>query len=200
MAEAPLLAGREQIEQVVALTVLLSVLLHGLTAAPSLPPTPDRSRRWGRMRRRSNERSRCRPAWAPYRPVFSEVDEAGCGIHMERDRDMSKEEITQTEPQTQPQAEPPIVSTGPGAAMPSQGRWARAPTWQVARTVAVALLTTAVVLGALFLLWQVRTFIGWFVIALFLAAVLNPAVNWLQRRHRMIKRPLAIGSPTWGYW
>ena len=37
-----------------------------------------------------------------------------------------------------------------------------------------------------------RTFVSWFVIALFLAAVLNPAVNWLQRRHRLIKRPLAI--------
>jgi predicted PurR-regulated permease PerM len=60
------------------------------------------------------------------------------------------------------------------------------------RTVAIALLTTAVVLGALFLLWQVRTFVGWFVIALFVAAVLNPAVNWLQRRHRLLKRPLAI--------
>ena len=34
VAEAPLLTGREQIEQVVALTVLCSVLLHGLTAAP----------------------------------------------------------------------------------------------------------------------------------------------------------------------
>jgi sodium/hydrogen antiporter len=34
VAEAPLLAGREQIEVVVALTVLLSVLLHGVTAAP----------------------------------------------------------------------------------------------------------------------------------------------------------------------
>jgi predicted PurR-regulated permease PerM len=31
------------------------------------------------------------------------------------------------------------------------------------------------------------------VIALFLAAVLNPAVSWLQRRHRLMKRPLAIG-------
>jgi predicted PurR-regulated permease PerM len=112
---------------------------------------------------------------------------------MERDKDMSKEEITQADTQTEPQAEPPIVTTGPGVAMPSQGSgWARAPTWQVARTVAVALLTAAVVLGALFLLWQVRTFIGWFVIALFLAAVLNPAVNWLQRRHRLLKRPLAI--------
>ena len=38
-----------------------------------------------------------------------------------------------------------------------------------------------------------RTFIGWLVVPLFLAAVLNPAVNWLQRRHRLIKRPLAIG-------
>jgi predicted PurR-regulated permease PerM len=78
--------------------------------------------------------------------------------------------------------------------MPSQGAgWARASTLQVVRTVAIGLLTTAAVLGALFLLWKVRTFIGWFVIALFLAAVLNPAVNWLQRRHRLIKRPLAIG-------
>ena len=34
VAEAPLLAGREVIEAVVALTVLLSVLLHGVTAAP----------------------------------------------------------------------------------------------------------------------------------------------------------------------
>jgi hypothetical protein len=41
----------------------------------------------------------------------------------------------------------------------------------VVHTVAAALLTTAVVVGALFLLWQVRTFVGWFVIALFLAAV-----------------------------
>src|SRR5919106_6161781 len=78
--------------------------------------------------------------------------------------------------------------------MPSQDvGWARASTSQVVRTVAIGLLTTAAVLGALFLLWQVRTFIGWFVIALFLAAVLNPTVNWLQRRHRLIKRPLAIG-------
>jgi sodium/hydrogen antiporter len=34
VAEAPLLAGREELEAVVALTVLLSVLLHGVTAAP----------------------------------------------------------------------------------------------------------------------------------------------------------------------
>ena len=34
VAEAPLLSGRDEIELVVALTVLLSVLLHGVTAAP----------------------------------------------------------------------------------------------------------------------------------------------------------------------
>jgi NhaP-type Na+/H+ or K+/H+ antiporter len=34
VAEAPLLTGREEVEQVVAMTVLFSVLLHGLTAAP----------------------------------------------------------------------------------------------------------------------------------------------------------------------
>jgi sodium/hydrogen antiporter len=34
VAEAPLLTGREEIVQVVALTVLFSVLLHGLTAGP----------------------------------------------------------------------------------------------------------------------------------------------------------------------
>ena len=70
--------------------------------------------------------------------------------------------------------------------------WAGAPTSQVVRTVAAALLTVVVVLVALFLLWQLRTFVGWLVISLFLAAVLNPVVNWLQRRHRLIKRPLAI--------
>jgi sodium/hydrogen antiporter len=32
--EAPLLAGRDEMEMVVTLTVLLSVLLHGVTAAP----------------------------------------------------------------------------------------------------------------------------------------------------------------------
>lgn len=70
--------------------------------------------------------------------------------------------------------------------------WVRFTPSQVMRTVAVALLTAAVVLGGLLLLWQVRTLIGWFVIALCLAVVLNPIVNWLQRRHRMIKRSIAI--------
>ena len=120
VAEAPLLAGREQIEQVVALTVLLSVLLHGLTAAPLSATYARQAQKMGPDAPEKQRAVECRPAWAPHRPVFSEMDEAGCGIHMERDRDMSKEEITQTEPQTQPQAEPPIVSTGPGAAMPSQ--------------------------------------------------------------------------------
>src|SRR5215217_577773 len=110
---------------------------------------------------------------------------------------MNKEEAAQSgtgaEPQPKPETTPTEPNTEPNNSMPSRdGGWARASTSQVIRTVAFALLTTAVVLGAFFLLWQVRTFIGWFVIALFLAAVLNPAVNWLQRRHRLMKRPLAI--------
>src|SRR5215211_3515694 len=107
---------------------------------------------------------------------------------------MNEEENPQAEPQAQPRAQPETTPTEPDAPMPSQNfGWAGASPTRVMRTVAVALLTTAVVLGALFLLWQVRTFIGWLVIALFLAAVLNPAVNWLQRRHRLMKRPIAIG-------
>src|ERR671910_890024 len=115
---------------------------------------------------------------------------------------MSENEDSQPQPQpeqqaaapAQPQVEkPPTMPAGPNSSMASQGAgWARASPSQVVRTVAIALLTTVVVLGVLFLLWQVRTFVGWFIIALFLAAVLNPAVNWLQRRHRLIKRPLAI--------
>jgi predicted PurR-regulated permease PerM len=101
---------------------------------------------------------------------------------------------TEAGPQPKPETRPTEPNTEPNVSMPGQDAgWARASTSQVIRTVAVALLTAAMVLGALFLLWQVRTFVGWFVIALFLAAVLNPAVNWLQRRHRLIKRPLAIG-------
>jgi predicted PurR-regulated permease PerM len=99
----------------------------------------------------------------------------------------------QTQPEAEPQAKPPMVAAEPSASIPIQDAGlVRASPSQVARTVAIALLTAAVVLAALFLLWQVRTFIGWLVVALFLAAALDPAVNWLQRRHRLIKRPLAI--------
>src|SRR5215203_5267041 len=103
---------------------------------------------------------------------------------------MNEEENPQRDSKPQPQAQPETTPTEPNASMPStDAGWAGASPTQVMRTVAVALLTAAVVLGAFFLLWQVRTFGGWFVIALFLAAVLNPAVNWLQRRHRLMKRP-----------
>jgi predicted PurR-regulated permease PerM len=110
---------------------------------------------------------------------------------------MDEEKAAQKDSQTEQQEQsPPISSVVPAepSAHPTTGDagWAGAPTSQVVRTVAAALLTVVVVLVALFLLWQVRTFVGWLVISLFLAAVLNPAVNWLQRRHRLIKRPLAI--------
>jgi predicted PurR-regulated permease PerM len=107
---------------------------------------------------------------------------------------MNENEKPQGNSQPEPQAQPEPTPTAPNASMPNKDAgWAGASPTQVMRTVAVALLTAAVVLGAFFLLWQVRTFIGWLVIALFVAAVLNLAVNWLQRRHRLMKRPLAIG-------
>jgi predicted PurR-regulated permease PerM len=110
---------------------------------------------------------------------------------------MDEENVTQNSPRAeqgeQSPTRPPVASAKPDAYPAGRDAgWAGAQTSQVVRTVAVALLTVVVVLGALFLLWKVRTFVGWFVVALFLAAVLNPAVNWLQRRHRLIKRPLAI--------
>src|SRR5918994_647006 len=109
------------------------------------------------------------------------------------DEEKVSQKDSQTEQRERSRTRSPEVPAEPSADPPTRDvGWAGAPPSQVVRTVAVALLTTAVVLGALFLLWQVRTFVGWFVIALFLAAVLNPAVNWLQRRHRLIKRPLAI--------
>src|ERR671920_198568 len=108
---------------------------------------------------------------------------------------MNEDKKPQGDSKPEPQARPePTPTTEPNASMPSKDAgWAGASPTQVMRTVAAALLTTVVVLGAFFLLWKVRTFVGWFVIALFLAAVLNPAVNWLQRRHRLMKRPIAIG-------
>src|ERR687890_265769 len=110
---------------------------------------------------------------------------------------MSPQKDTQEKPQADPRAEsraePQSAPTEPNASVLSAGVvWVRISSYQVMRAVVVALLSAAVVLGAFFLLWQVRTFVGWFVISLFLAAVLSPAVNWLQRRHRLIKRPLAI--------
>src|SRR5918996_2545440 len=113
---------------------------------------------------------------------------------MDEEKTPQKDSTPHSDSQPEPRANPETTPTRPAAPMPlsKDVGWAGAPTSQVVRTVAAALLTAVVVLVALFLLWQVRTFIGWLVIALFLAAVLNPAVNWLQRRHRLVKRPIAI--------
>src|SRR5215210_1755353 len=101
--------------------------------------------------------------------------------------------MSQRDMQEKPQSDTQRAPTEPDASVPGAGVvWVRISPSEVMRTVVIALLSAAVVLGAFFLLWQLRSFIGWFVIALFLAAVLNPVVNWLQRRHRLIKRPLAI--------
>src|ERR687897_676366 len=114
---------------------------------------------------------------------------------MDEEKTPQKDSTPQSDSQPEPRAKTETTPTRPAAPVPlsKDVGWAGAPTSQVVRTVAAALLTAVVVLVAVLLLWQVRTFIGWLVISLFLAAVLNPAVNWLQRRHHLIKRPLAIG-------
>ena len=90
-------------------------------------------------------------------------------------RDMSRKE-TQAKPQGAPPAEP-------DASVPSEDVvCVRISPSQVMSTVDIALLSAGVVFGAFYLLWQARTIVSWFVIALFLAAVLNPAINWLERR------------------
>src|SRR5918995_5297110 len=113
---------------------------------------------------------------------------------MDEEKTPQKDSAPQSDSQPEPRAKTETTPPRPAAPVPlsKDVGWAGAPTSQVVRTVAAALLTAVVVLVALLLLWQVRTFLGWLVIALFLAAVLNPAVNWLQRRHRLLKRPLAI--------
>src|SRR5215204_2582290 len=105
-----------------------------------------------------------------------------------RQTEPAKDDIGETGEQRITQAEP----TKPTTPTPSDEDvvWVRIAPSQVVRTVVIALLSAAVVLGALFLLWQVRSLIGWGVLALFLAAVLNPAVNWLERRR--IKRSIGI--------
>jgi len=74
---------------------------------------------------------------------------------------MSPHKDTQGNLQTDPQTEPQTAPSEPNSSVPSAGVvWVRISPSQVMRTVAIALLTTAVVLGALFLLWQVLSFIG----------------------------------------
>ena len=86
---------------------------------------------------------------------------------------------------------PLSASAGQSTPIPGEGVvWVHIAPSQVVRTIAIALLTAVVVLGALYLLWQVRTLVGWCVLAPLLAVVLNPAVDWLQRRR--VPRTLSI--------
>ena len=74
---------------------------------------------------------------------------------------------------------------------PDSGRLPRFTPAQVTpRTVVTVLVTGLVIIGLLWLLWQLRTIVRWTVIALFLAVAINPAVNRLQRLR--LPRALAI--------
>ena len=107
-------------------------------------------------------------------------DTGNTGERRDSQTEPAKEGTGETGEQRTPQTQP----AGPSPPIPGDEDtvWVRIAPSQVVRTIAIALLTAAVVLAGLFLLWQIRTLIGWGVIALFLAAVLNPPVNWLQRR------------------
>lgn len=58
------------------------------------------------------------------------------------------------------------------------------------RTILVIIFTILAVAAGLYLLWELRQVVRWMVIAIFLAVALNPAVDWLERRH--IRRSVAV--------
>ena len=67
---------------------------------------------------------------------------------------MNEENVTQRGTGAEPQPKPETTPTEPNTSIPGQDvGWSHASTSQVIGTVAVALLTTAVVLGALFLIY-----------------------------------------------
>ena len=79
-----------------------------------------------------------------------------------------------------------------GAPATEQGRVRALPPSSsgVPRTVAVVILSAALVMGGLYLLWQARQIVGWCVGGCVIAVALDPAVNRLQRYH--LKRSTAI--------
>jgi hypothetical protein len=81
---------------------------------------------------------------------------------MDEEKTPQKDSTPHSDSQPERPAKPETTPTLPAAPVPlsKDVGWAGAPTSQVVRTVAAALLTVVVVLVALFLLWQVRTFIG----------------------------------------
>ncbi len=79
-----------------------------------------------------------------------------------------------------------MTLTGDGGLLPPIARSQVRP-W----TIVVVILTALLVLGALYLLWQLSDILRWIFVAAFLAVALNPAVRWLQRRR--VPRLAAIG-------
>lgn len=83
-----------------------------------------------------------------------------------------------------------IHSPGKPAAEQDAGRGLPEPYRSLPGKVAVVLLTTAAVLGGLYLIWRAREIVGWCVGGCVIAAALDPAVRLLQK-HR-VKRGTAI--------
>ncbi len=69
------------------------------------------------------------------------------------------------------------------AAKHDAGRGLPEPFRSLPGTVTVMILTAAVVLGGLYLLWQAREIVGWCVGGCVIAAALDPGVKLLQKHH-----------------
>jgi predicted PurR-regulated permease PerM len=99
-------------------------------------------------------------------------------------RALASNTAASTAPET---PKPTMTLTGDGGLLPPVSRSQVRP-W----TVVVIILTALLLLGALYLLWQLSDIIKWVFVAAFLAVALNPAVRWLQRRR--VPRLAAIGA------
>lgn len=90
----------------------------------------------------------------------------------------------QPRPAAESSAAPPAVAPGdPGSTLRQRSGG------EIARVVAVAILTAVGVLAGLYLLWQLRQIVEWAVLGTFAAVALNPAVDWVGRK---LPRALAV--------
>ncbi len=78
-------------------------------------------------------------------------------------------------PTVPPESRPSIIGEEAGTPSPRPERLQLTP-----RIVLVVMLTALTLLGALYLLWELREILRWIAVALFLAVALNPAIDWLE--------------------
>ena len=91
-----------------------------------------------------------------------------------------------------------IQTLGKPAAEQDAGRALLEPSHSMPRTVALVILTAAVVLGGLYLLWQAREIVGWCIGGCVIAAALNPAVKRLQQYHVKLSTAILLVYAAFG--